>query len=76
MKKNSTITVRFDTSDEVILEKLISRCDKHPRIRIQSKSDMFRYAIRFLYQLEDASLFRVIFNRGIPNPFEVKMKTE
>lgn len=76
MKKNATVTLRLDIADEVLLEKVIERCRKHPWISSESKSDMFRYALRFLNELDDASFFRVMTNSGIPNPFEVKMKTE
>lgn len=76
MKKNVIVTLRLSISDEIILEKVIERCKEHPWIFRDSKSDMFRIALRFLYQLDDASFFRVISNAGIPNPFEVKMKTE
>lgn len=76
MKKNATVTLRLDISDEIRLEQVIKRCNRHPWIRSESKSDVFRYALRFLNQLDDHSFFRVISNRGVPNVFEVKMKNE
>lgn len=76
MKKNATITLRLDVSDEIRLEHLICRCKKHPWIINPSKSEVVRYAIRFLLELDDASFYRVISNRGIPKSFEIKMKTE
>lgn len=76
MKKDVTVTLRLDVSDEVRLEKLVDRCSRHPWIINPSRSDVFRYALRFLCELDDASFYRVISNRGLPNPFEVKMKTE
>lgn len=76
MKKDVTVTLRLDVSDEVRLEKLLKRCDAHPWIISPSKSEVFRYALRFLCELDDTSFYRVISNRGLPNPFEVKMKTE
>lgn len=76
MKKNATVTLRLGISDEIALEKVIERCDGHPWIKNVSKSDVFRYALRFLNQLDDASFFRIVSNSGFPNVFEVKMKTK
>lgn len=76
MKKNAIVTIRLDVSDQVLVDEVIKRCKQHPWIRYESKSDMFRFALRFLCQLDDTSFYRIISNRGNPNPFEVKMKTE